>query len=784
MLRLPAEKKQLVEITFAAVFSAVIMVAFYALISMNGLVLGNDPAVHLEKAQIFLQTGQISLANLSWTPPLFQLLLAMLISMTGANSLGQLIFIEKTLAVVVDWLLFFSVYLIGAKFFNKKIGGIAAVLLLFCFPLFELNQFGGYTSVLGLAFMFLLFLYLPLATKDIGHIAIAFFAAFSLVLSHQLAMFVTVLILPPVVLLMLIKFRGRQLKALIAVIIGGGIAFFLYYFQAMWPYLGDIIQHVFFMQKTTLYQIPATSLSAFMVNFGFIFVIALVGVFISFFDLRARKQPLLFLILLVSFVVPFVLAESHLFGLFLPFQWFIYYLTPGIVIFAAVSFNFGLTQFSTFYLRYKRRGKVTTLRAITVSLVVMISLLFIFRFGTVYGKILEAGTYYSTSDLKAYDAGVWLKNNFPERATVVVTKVPGFWFRMFSDKVVIAATDPVVERNQIAESVLELSYELECSRTELNIERSTTVPLSMVRAYESKGDISDENYVSISGVWERVAFTAADGDYISYRQNGVEHTRIWLSTFAREIVFDDKDVPKSLTIKYSNGEVALTQTILMKDNRYPLNVKWTAYPLTSEIANVSLYISTFFDLQFSFDQAYIPGILNWENPWNNPSDRSGNEWAVVNFTKSTLTGDFLGFYSADEEIAYALRFENIPDWGNVGALASMQIDALRFQYDFDRIEAGQTVPLAYDVLTVVKDSRTGFQQLSDLNGLFEMKLSAKLQLNSSDYRTYIEENNIEFIIYDKNQLDTKIANCRLLELVYSNDRYVIFRIKPMLGFYK
>jgi hypothetical protein len=414
----------------------------------------------------------------------------------------------------------------------------------------------------------------------------------------------------------------------------------------------------------------------------------------------------------------------------------------------------------------------------------MISLLFIFRFGTVYGKILEAGTYYSTSDLKAYDAGVWLKNNFPERATVVVTKVPGFWFRMFSDKVVIAATDPVVERNQIAESVLELSYELECSRTELNIERSTTVPLSMVRAYESKGDISDENYVSISGVWERVAFTAADGDYISYRQNGVEHTRIWLSTFAREIVFDDKDVPKSLTIKYSNGEVALTQTILMKDNRYPLNVKWTAYPLTSEIANVSLYISTFFDLQFSFDQAYIPGILNWENPWNNPSDRSGNEWAVVNFTKSTLTGDFLGFYSADEEIAYALRFENIPDWGNVGALASMQIDALRFQYDFDRIEAGQTVPLAYDVLTVVKDSRTGFQQLSDLNGLFEMKLSAKLQLNSSDYRTYIEENNIEFIIYDKNQLDTKIANCRLLELVYSNDRYVIFRIKPMLGFYK
>ncbi len=422
MLRLPPEREKLLEITFAATFSAVIMVAFYALISMNGLVLGNDPAVHLEKAQIFLQTGKISLENLSWTPPLFQLLLAMLISLTGANSLGQLIFIEKTLAVIVDWLLFFSVYLIGAKFFNKKIGGIAAVLLLFCFPLFELNQFGGYTSVLGLAFMFLLFLYLPLATKDFGHIAVAFFAAFSLVLSHQLAMFVAVLTLPPIVLFMLMKFRGRQLKALIAVILGGGIAFFLYYFQAMWPYIDQIIAHVFFMQKATLYQIPATTLNAFMVNFGFVFIIALAGIFISFFDLKARKQSLLYLILLVSFVVPFVLAESHLFGLYLPFQWFIYYLIPGTVVFAAVSFDFAIDWFSAFYLKYEKRWKKLSLRAITVSLVIMVALLFVFRFGTVYGKIIEAGTYYSTSDLKAYDAGVWLKTNFPEEATVVVTE--------------------------------------------------------------------------------------------------------------------------------------------------------------------------------------------------------------------------------------------------------------------------------------------------------------------------------------------------------------------------
>jgi hypothetical protein len=756
-------KEKTLEVVFASVFSAVILVAFYALISMNGLVLGNDPAVHLEKAQIFLQTGKIPLENLGWTPPLFQLLLATLISLTGSNSLGQLIFLEKTLAVITDWLLFFSVYLIGARFFGKRIGGIATVLLLFCFPMFEINLWGGYTSVLGLAFMFLLFLYLPLAVKDFGHIVIAFLVAFSLVLSHQLAMFLTVLILPPVILFMLMKFRGRQLKALIAVVLGGGIAFFLYYFQAMLPYLGVLIEHVFFMQKTTTYQIPATTLSAFMMNFGFLFIIAIGGIVIAFFNLRSRKEPLLFLILLSSFLFPFVLAESHLFGLYLPFHWFVYYLMPSMVVLAAVTLGFVIDQFSAFYLKNKKKWKKLQLRAVTISLVIMVSLLFLFRFGTVYSKIMEASVYYSTSDIKAYDAGIWLKTNFPEEATVVVTYVPGFWFRMFSGKTVIAATDPVVERNKISESVLDLSYELDH-------------PLTMIRAYESKGNISDENYISINDVWNRVTYSAADGDFISYNLNSIEKVSA-LSTFTRDIVFDDEDLPKKITISYSNGEVTITQKILMQNDSYPINVTWTVSPLENEISNVALYVSTFFDLQFSFEKAYLPGILNWENPWSRPSNSQGNDWAVVNFSSSTLTNKYIGFYDDKEEAVFALKFEELPDWGNIGALASMQIDAMRFQYNFDKISSNQVVSFTYKVLTFSKNSYPAMQQLNDLERLLDVKASATFTIDSRNYQDYVEENDIKFIVYDKNQLDTKIINCKLLELVYSNDRYVIFKIR-------
>ena len=137
-----------------------VLLIFYTLISMNGVVLGNDPAVHLVKAQIFLQTGKIPLENLGWTPPLYELLLAMLISFSGATGIGQMIFLVKAFAAIVDWLLFLSVYLMASKFFSKKVGAVGAVLLLMCFPVFEANAFGGYTTVLGIAFILFVLLYL------------------------------------------------------------------------------------------------------------------------------------------------------------------------------------------------------------------------------------------------------------------------------------------------------------------------------------------------------------------------------------------------------------------------------------------------------------------------------------------------------------------------------------------------------------------------------------------------------------------------------------------------
>jgi hypothetical protein len=759
---LPRDKAQALEVAFATVFSAVILVIFYTLISMNGLVLGNDPAVHLERAQIFLQTGKIPLANLGWTPPLYQILLATLISFTGANSLEQMIFLVKTVAVVIDWLLFFSVYLIGAKFFGRKVGAVAAVLLLMCFPMFEINLWGGYTSVLGISFVVLLLLYLPSAVKSFGYVLVTFMVAFSIVLSHQLAAFVAVIILAPVILVMLIKSRGTYLKALVALVLGGGAAFFLYYVQAMMPYLGGAIEHLFFQQKTTLYQVPATTLNAFMVNFGFIFVVALCGVFVAFFSLKTQKKLTLWLILFLSFLVPFVLAESYVFGLYLPFQWFVYYLTPPFAVFAAAFLVFALGKVSAFYLKYEKTWRKIRLQTAVLVLIVLVASVFLFRFGVVYGKISEASVYYSTSDIKGYDAGVWLRNNFPGETTAVVTEVPGFWFRVFSGKTVIAATDPIIERNLISESVLDLSYELEH-------------PQTLVRTYEAKGDISDESFVSVNDVWNRVSYSSGGGDFISYRINGVDKQTA-LSNFTRTITFDGGSPPK-LAIRCVNDALSITKTISFQNDSYPINVVWDLATVKSEVTDVVLYVSIFFDLSFSFEKAYLPGILNWENPWDKPTMSQGHEWATADFSPSTLTSNYVGLYDEKDGVTFALKFAEVPEWGNVGALATRQIDAVRFNYTFDKIPPEHSASFGYEVLTFSKSSNPSVQMPTDLASLFDVKPAVEFEVKSRDYQDYIRENNIKFIVYDKNQLDTKMAQSKLLELIYSNDRYVIFKIK-------
>jgi len=405
------------------------------------------------------------------------------------------------------------------------------------------------------------------------------------------------------------------------------------------------------------------------------------------------------------------------------------------------------------------------MQIVTVSIVVMMCALMLFRFNTVSNRVNESAYFYSTSDVNGYNAAVWLKENFPDvTGNVTVTEKPGSWFGVYSGKSVIAETNPVVEWNIAAESILDLSYEIEH-------------PLTLVRGYVAKGYTSDENYVSLSGVWRRVSSLSEQGVFLSFTENGAERPRFDLSSLSREIVFDVESYPKRLVITYFNDDVSLTENLVVHNDSYPIDVVWSVSALRSEIENVTLYITYDFDLSFSFEQAYIPEVLDWENPWDRPSFTQGNDWAVVNFSPEDVTGKYVGIFDEKNEVAFAMQFVDLPPWGNVGVLGSRQINAIRFEYQFDKVKVNQPASLRYRVLTFSRTSFPEMQQLSELENVFDSKVASGFAVSSRSYADYIRAYGIKFLVYDKSRFDSKLLNCDLLQLVYSNYGYVICRVK-------
>ena len=757
-------RNKVTERVFLVVFSILILTFFYVLLSSNGLVLGNDPAVHLERAIMFLSIGKIPLGDIAWYPPLFHILLSSFMVFTGATNVGQMLVLMKSMMALIDWLLVFSVYLLGAKFFSKKVGVLAAALLLLCFPLYEINFWGGYTSILSLAFMGLLFVYISLERKGFGNAFLVFVFAFSLVLSHQLATFLAFFILPPFIVVMLVKSRGHYSKAWIAGLLGGLIAFFIYYFQAIVPHLGSLVTIVFFQLKTMLYQVSSANAHAFIVDFGVILVFAFSGIVIAFFMLKEKKTLGFYLLLILAFLVPLFFSQSYLFGLYLPYQWFIYYLLVPMAVFAGVSFSFTVDVVCASYSTSRKGWKRLLLKTIAIVAIVLVSLGLLLSFRTVTGKIDEGTVFYSTTDINGYNAASWLKQNSQEMTTVVVSEKPGEWFGIYSGKYVIAETNPIVDWNVVAESVLDLSYEIEN-------------PITMVRAYESKDNISLENYVSVNGVWKPMSYLSEETSYVSFTNGNGTLQTFALSGLNKEITMDEASYPKELAIKYYNEEFALTENTLVQNDSYPITVTWTLTSLKSNLNYVVLYLSNRFDLSFSFSGAYVPGVLNWENPWDKPSKVQDGEWAVTDFSRENLTDKYVGIYDDKNQAEFALKFVDIPDSGNIGALTNRQIDALRFQYQFYQLNANQAVSSSYQILTFSQTSFPKTQPPDELVGLFNSKSASAFDVKCRDYASYVKEQNIGFTVYDVQRFDPSLLHSKILQVVYSNNEFVICKIR-------
>ena len=756
-----------VEAIFTVTFSVLVFSFFYSLLGANGLILGNDPAVHLQTAQYFLSIGRIPLSDAAWYTPLYHLALDAFISFTGITDVGQLLILLKAVTALVDWILVFSVYVVGAKFLGKQTGVFAASFMLICLPLIELNSWGGYTSILSLVFMVLSLMYLSLPLKSLGNTLIAFILAFSLVLSHQLATFLAVFIVPPFLLIVMIKSRGNYSKALIAAVLGGGIAFLIYYVTPILPYLGSLVYIIFFQLTVYLYQLPFVTFDAFMVYFGFTLFFSFAGMVIAFFHLRKRKNMNFYLLLVLMFLVPLILSQSYLFGLLLPYQRFIYFLLPPLAILAAVSLSYLVDLAFTSYSNNKAGWKRTAWKAISLAIIFSLAAVIVLRVQTVSERIGEGNTFYATSDLSAYQTGGWIGQNFGPATGGIVTQKPGNWFLVYSGTDVIAETDATVDWSFDARCALDLSYEI------MN-------PLTNMKVYQARSNASEANWVSMNMAWRSATYFSLENAYFSYRDGNNSLHEFALANLNRSVYMDAIHSPKKISVVYTADDFELIESIIVWNNSYPINVTWQVSALNADLYYASLDLNEYFDPSLTFNKANIADALNWSDPWSNPTESDPGNWAVTKFSRENLIlSNRINVYDDQSQTAFALQFNDslLPVSGNVGQLGDGRIDAVRWKYHFLWVEANYTITVAYQKLAFSMTSYPQLKDPRDMNTLFDLKLSEPFDVQSRNFASIISSNNIAYMVYDVTRFDPRILASGWVQLTYSNDKYVVLTIK-------
>jgi hypothetical protein len=284
--------------------------------------------------------------------------------------------------------------------------------------------------------------------------------------------------------------------------------------------------------------------------------------------------------------------------------------------------------------------------------------------------------------------------------------------------------------------------------------------------------------VLINNIWRRAAFLFDEETSVSYTRDGKLFS-MKISDLERRIFWKVENGCRKLQIQYSfKNEFLLTESVEARNNQIPMFVDWVFTPLSGGIENLKFNLSIHFDLYRSFEKAYIPGILNWESPWNKPSFVERNrKWALVDFNPKNLSKNYVAVYDPLNRIFYAFKFENYPEWGSIGVLSTNQIDVLRLMYSLNNVD--KNVSLSYSIVAFSEES---FRKIdfNSFDEVFTLNIINNFTVQYRDYLTCAREEGIKFLVFDRDKFRNEFLNNGFLQLVYSNNRYVLCKIKEGL----
>jgi len=379
------------------------------------------------------------------TPPGFHFFVSILILFTGMPIvLAQLITAAFFSSIIV-----FPAYLVSKRVWRNKNAGLLAAFFASISALsIEMISWGGYTNIVSLYFIIIIF-YLFLRDIDkpsYRHLMIGTLLFGALIVTHTFSLSVVFPILAVYLVLLLIG-KLRKLKEMR---IRNMLRFF-----AVSATLGIVAVSPWILRVFNFY-ISASSegaLTGGLDNIDLIIanrsvdpiLLTLSVVLIpAFFMLKASRKRYVdrtILLLVAWFLVPVVMTQAYIFGIYTDYSRFMYFIDfPGIIIISAGLLY--LSRYTSIAINRVPKIRLTRIKK-AFPLIAFSVIIFIFITASLWSILPDEGmkraNFYSTIQKPEATTLEWIKTNTPKDSILVADHLYGWWLSGIAERPTLSA---------------------------------------------------------------------------------------------------------------------------------------------------------------------------------------------------------------------------------------------------------------------------------------------------------------------------------------------------------
>lgn len=731
---------------------AILVIAFlyrFALTTMNGYPPGADIGLHesviksitAPKTTFFYNYYHMG-GGLSATNPGYHIFAAFIITMTGAPDY----LVQAAVASLFSALIVMGAFLVVRKVWGELTGFIVAVLVTFSASDIVMLNWAGYPNIVALALIPILFYFFLQPTKltSKSYMAAASIIVSALFLTH---LFSGLIFLATTMAALLFSFvlskktgftRKQAIFWLAPIVLG---------VLLVSPYLVNIVP-IYFGSEGAITGTVAVMKQAVVETRTIpliIFSLSIIPIIIFLLFSKYQKGRFFSLpaILFASWIlVPLVATQSYLFGVFLDYERFLYFLSLPIIVCVGIIIANTPNALgrAIHFLRHSRKFQ-TTYKLPAHSRTILLSALVILTLFTPLFALPNVGAsqanFFQVINPPEYQAIQWIHTNTPEGSVVVADAEFGWWISGFAQRPTLSAVDPqylILQREfepaRVASNLLTADYLVD----------NGLLQVEQVDA-SANGSAHDIYAVLNSSYIHPLVFSLNDTQIsLLYRNNGSpQESNLGAFTNSSTHVTTSAD-NSSFIITRENQLFSLTEEITIfkgtrfaeisftLQNKASVNFDWLQLPFQARG----------FPIQYANSIGIVDETLHEINQIVFPDAQLGND---------VVMQENPDFY----QLIYNLK-------GNSSAQASFFVGLCPFKVEQENNQSNDWNSL------IENNSKTYLNTVSDL------------PLNCFDYQVAIHEWNISYVALRDFEGITRFSNDPTFTMVFKNSQVAIFKV--------